>query len=390
MRIGSKQNITMEVKTRQRVGLSVFFFTSGLCFSSWASRIPSIKTALDLNEAELGSLLFVMPISSLIGLPISGWLVEKFDSRWPIFWGFLFHGVFIFFIGMADSVFLFTTAIFLFAFTNRITNIAMNTQAITLQKNFEKKINGSLHGLWSLGGIAGIGITTAMVALKIDIATHFLAVGALVMITTFFMFRHLLTKDRSTSGARLTLKKPDPLIMYLGIVILMAAICEGGMFDWSGLYFKEVVKVEIFTTGYLVFMTSMALSRFASDWFIQRLGMPRMFVISAVLITIGMSLAILFPTFWVAMIGFTIVGAGTASVVPMTFILAGTSTKYSPGMAISLIGTYAMVGILAGPPLIGYIAHLTSLRVSFIFLALAGVMIIPVSKAFFRAARIKA
>ena len=109
-----------------------------------------------------------------------------------------------------------------------------------------------------------------------------------------------------------------------------------------------------------------------------------MYVISSLLIAFGIGISILFPGFWTAMIGFSLVGFGTASVVPMTFMLAGTSQKYSPGMAISIIGTYAIIGVMLGPPIIGYLAHVFGLRFAFIFLILAGLMLIPISKLYFK------
>lgn len=376
----------MNLLTRQRIGLSAYFFISGLCFSTWASRIPTIKSYFNLNEAELGAILFAMPISSLVGLPISGWLVDKFDSRQPLVCAFVFHSLFLLFIGFAGSVVLLTAAIFLFALSNRVSNIAMNTQAINLQNLFTKKINGSFHGLWSLGGIAGVGITTLMVALNVGIELHFVLIAALTLISTGLSYSSLLKKDKSHTRG-FSLKKPDPLILILGMLIFFAAICEGGMFDWSGIYFKEVVQVDLFTTGYLGFMAAMAMSRFASDWLVHRFGMQRMFVISSSMIFSGLILAVAFPGFWPALIGFMIVGAGTASVVPMVFTLAGGVKRYSPGIAISIIGTFALVGMMIGPPLIGYIAHSFNLRISFLFIALAGLLITPSSFAFFRKRR---
>jgi MFS family permease len=374
----------MDKLIKQRVSLSTFFFLSGLCFSSWAARIPTIKANFDFNEAELGSVLFAMPISSLMGLPLSGWLVEKFESRWPLFWSFIAHAFFLVLIALSPSVFTFTAAIFMFALSNRILNIAINTQAINLQNIYPKKINGSFHGLWSLGGIAGVGITTIMISLKVGMLMHFVVIGLLTLGFTFWAFRDLMSEDKTNASSRLMLKKPDPLIMNLGLLILCAAIVEGGMFDWSGIYFKEVVKVEIFTTGYLMFMTSMAISRFFSDWFIQRYGMPRMYLISSALIVFGLLMSVLLPFFWTAMIGFMIVGMGTASIVPMSFLLAGASKHHSPGIAISLIATFGLVGFMVGPPLIGYIAHAFDLRASFVFVALTGLMIIPGSINYFR------
>jgi MFS family permease len=374
----------MDVKNRQRVFLSVFFFLSGFCFSSWASRIPTIKNTFNYNEAELGTILLFMPISSLIGLPFSGWLVSRYDSRIPLAAGFFVLSLAILGIGFAHTTPLLIAAISVLAFSFRILNISLNTQAITLQKQVDRKINGSFHGLWSTGGIAGVGFSTVLVALDVTMDIHLLIVSALTFIITIYSQRFLLRKDRAASGNRLILGKPDPYIVYLGLIVFFAAICEGGMFDWGGVYFKEVVKVEIFTWGYLFFMISMALSRFASDHVIEMIGMPKTYMVSASFIFIGICLAMALPSFWPSVTGFCLVGLGTASIIPMTFTLAGHSQKYSPGMAISIIATYSIVGMLVGPPLIGYLAHAFNLRVSFITFAISGVMLIPISQLFFR------
>jgi MFS family permease len=373
----------MDVKNRQRVFLSLFYFLSGFCFSSWASRIPTIKTNFDYNEAELGTILLFMPISSLVGLPLSGWLVSRFDSRIPLAGGFLLLSFGILGIGFSQTTAMLIGSISLLSFSFRILNISLNTQAIHLQKLYEKKINGSFHGLWSTGGITGVGFSTLLVGLNVRIDLHLAIVALVTFVITLYGQRFLLRNDRATSGNRLILGKPDPYIVYLGFMVFFAAICEGGMFDWGGVFFKEVVKVEIFTWGYLFFMICMALSRFASDSVVEKIGMPRTFIFSAAFIFVGVVLPVLFPQFWPSMIGFCFVGLGTASIIPMTFTLAGYNTKYSPGMAVSIIATYSIVGMLVGPPLIGYLAHAFDLRLSFITFAIAGLMLIPISRSFF-------
>jgi len=373
----------MELKHTQRIFLSVFFFLSGICFSSWASRIPTIKTSFGYNEAQLGTILLAMPISSLIGLPISGWLVSRFDSRLPMAAAFVLLSIAISLIGFAPNTVVLVAAISLLAFSFRILNISMNTQAITLQKLFDRKINGSFHGLWSTGGIVGVAFSTLMVGLDVPMNIHLLIISVITLLATFFCFRYLIRNDRTTTGNKLMLKNPDPYIVYLGFLVFFAAICEGGMFDWSGVYFKEVVKIELFTLGYLTFMIFMALSRFASDYIIEQIGMEKNYIVCSVFIVLGIGLAVIFPGFWPSMIGFCLVGFGTAAVIPMTFLLAGQSTKYSPGMAISIIATYSIMGMLIGPPLIGYVAHALNLRYAFVIFALSGLMLIPISRLFF-------
>ncbi len=373
----------MDLRHKQRISLASFFFFSGFCFSSWASRIPTIKGTFEFNDAQLGTILLFMPVSSLIGLPVSGWLISRFDSRYPLLAGFSAMCIALAGIGFASSSFTLVVAICFFAFSMRIFNIAVNTQAITLQKQFEKKINGSFHGLWSTGGIAGVGFSTLLVAMNVGMGVHLLVVSLIGIAATVFSFRQLLREDRAPSGNRLQLGKPDPYIIYLGCLVFLAAVCEGGMFDWSGIYFKEVVNVEVFTLGYLIFMIFMATSRFLSDRVIDAIGMRNTYVLSAVLVITGILTAVIFPSFWTAMVGFCLVGFGTAPVIPMTYLLAGGSKKYSPGMAISIIATYGIVGMLIGPPLIGYISHASGLRLAFIAFAIGGALMIPISRLFF-------
>ena len=374
----------MEAKDRQRIFLSVFFFLSGFCFSSWASRIPTIKNSFGLNDAELGTILLAMPFSSMAGLPISGWLVTKYDSRIPLLGAFMLVAFSLSLIGFAQHPFVLVSAICLFAFGLRILNISINTQALTIQKLFDRKINGAFHGLWSTGGIAGILFCTILVTFDVPMNIHLVIVSLLTLGITFYSHRFLIRNDRSETGNRLKFGKPDPFIQNLGLLVFFAALCEGGMFDWSGIFFREIVKEEIFTLGYLIFMVFMSLSRFLSDRIAESIGVPRTYLMSATLIFIGICLALIFPSFWPVMLGFSLVGFGTAAVIPMTYTLAGTSKKYSPGMAISIIVTYGIVGMLIGPPLIGYLSHAFNLKVSFITFAVAGLMLIPVSRLVFK------
>lgn len=383
-------NFSALLRSKQRFHISVFFFLSGFCFSTWTSRIPTIKAEFDLNDAQLGTLLLTMPVSSLIGLPISGWLISRYNSRGPLMAALVLLAGSLALIGFAQSVFVLACGMSLFAFHMRILGIAVNAQGLTLQKHFEKKIFGSFHGLWSTGGIVGVGISTSAVAMDIRMPAHLLVVAFAALAIALYSYRFLLRDDRSTGGNKLILGKPDPLLVILGLLIFLASICEGGMFDWSGVYFKEVVGIEIFTMGYLTFMICMALSRFATDWFVDAIGMPKTFIVSASLIVSGIGLSVLFPSFWPGMIGFGLVGLGTASVVPMTFMLAATVEKYSTPMTISIIVTYGIAGVFLGPPLIGYLAHALELRIAFITFAVAGLLLIPASQMFFKRKRASA
>ncbi|WP_283641490.1 MFS transporter [Mesonia mobilis] len=374
----------MQLKVKQRIALSTCFFLSGFCFSSWASRIPTIKAIFNFSEADLGNLLLVMPIASLIGLPISGWMVSKFSSRNPLVLSMLFFAASLFVVGYTTNIVALVIAVAVFSFCMRIINIFMNTQTITLQKKFKRKIIGSFHGIWSAGGLTGVALCTLLLKFNISIATHMLIVTLFTFTAASVAYFYLLKNDRSTSGNKIKFGKPDPFIFYLGILIFFASVCEGGMFDWSSVYFKDVVGEEIFTLGYFTFMVFMAISRFSSDRVIEKIGMQKSYYLSAILIVLGIATVILLPYFWPALIGFSLIGLGTAAVIPMIFISAGDSTKYSAGMAISIISTYGILGRLLGPPIIGYLAELFSLKLAFLLFLGCGIMLIPFSRSLFK------
>ena len=146
------------------------------------------------------------------------------------------------------------------------------------------------------------------------------------------------------------------------------------MFDWSSIYFEKVVKapVELTRAGYVAFMSTMAGGRFAADWLVTRFGIKRILQMSGITIVSGMTLAVALPDLVFATIGFLMIGIGVSSVVPLAYSLAGKSKTMLPGLALAAVSSIGFLGFLIGPPIIGFIAELLSLRWSFILVALLG------------------
>ena len=373
----------LETKQKQRIALSAYFLLSGICFSSWASRIPTIKDNFNLNEDSLGNLLMVMPASAVIGIPLSGWLVSKFDSRIPLQVASFTFLLSLLSVGFAPSIWFIVASLVVFSISLRVINISINTQSISIQEKFEKKIVGTFHGIWSIGGILGVLFSTIMIKFKISIEWHLLMVAIFGILMVLFAFPHLLRDDKSRSGGGFKLGKPSKYISLLGFIVFFAAICEGGMYDWNGVYFKEIVNEKVFTFGYLLFMISMTISRLTIDKMMEHFGMQKLYILGSVLIVLGVSMAIIFPYFWPALIGFCMVGFGVSGLYPMTYILAGRAKKYSVGIVISIVSTYSTIGMFLGPPIIGHLAHAFGLQRAFITFIVGGLMFIPLSKMVF-------
>jgi MFS family permease len=177
-----------------------------------------------------------------------------------------------------------------------------------------------------------------------------------------------------TKASRSSFVRPDRSLFILGCIAFCCMACEGTMFDWSGVYFQKVLRVpkDQVALGYAAFMCTMAGGRFMGDWFINRLGSKSILLVSGLLITAGLLLSVLFPYIIPATIGFMLVGLGVSSVVPVVYSTAGNTSRMAPSVALATVSSIGFIGFLIGPPIIGFIAELLSLRWSFTFIALLG------------------
>ena len=362
-------------KLQVRIAVSVFFFCQGLAFANWASRIPDIKTSLHLSEAGLGSILFALPVGQLITMPISGRLVTRFGSKYVLRVAVVGYVFSLTNIGLVEKPWQLALALCAFGIFGNLCNISVNTQAVHAEALYNRPIMASFHGVWSTAGFTGALIGSLMMKLDIKPYYHFWII-ALFAITMMLIFnRFLLLTPTSKSASSFTkIKMPHGSLMLLGVIAFCCMSAEGCMFDWSGVYFKQVVKAEgsLVSLGYASFMIMMATGRFTGDRLALKFGRKRMVQISGVLIFIGMMIAVIFPTIIMATIGFLIIGFGVSSIIPLMFSTAGKIKEVASGIAIATVSGIGFFGFLMGPPLIGYIAQLAGLQYSFAVIAVLG------------------
>jgi MFS family permease len=370
--VGSFRNLP--VQRIHRIAASVFFFIAGICFASWASRIPDIQAHLHLNDAGLGSVLFALPVGLLCSLPLSGWLVTKFGSKRMLLTGTLCYPIILCSLGLVDHTWQLIAGLFFFGIFGNLMNISMNTQAVGVESMYGRSIMASFHGVWSLAGFVGASIGTLMIAVHLPPLAHFGIIAAVAITGVFVFYPSVLGKDLPHDTSQPLFVLPDKSLMNLGLIALCCMICEGSMFDWSGVYFrKEVTGASSLTTlGYVAFMSSMAIGRFVGDWLVSKTGVRRLLQMSGVVIAAGLLLAVIFPNVGAATAGFLLVGFGVSSVVPLVYSAAGRSGTMAPGIALAAVSTIGYFGFLFGPPLIGFIAQASSLRWSLTLIACLG------------------
>jgi MFS family permease len=367
----------MMPKRAARIAVSAMFFLTGLCFASWASRIPAIQQSLQLSDGGLGSVLLALPIGSMISMPVAGLLVARYGSKQVLMVAALFYGLVLPLLGLMQTPWQLFLCLMVFGFTGNLANIAVNTQAVAVEAMYGRTIMASFHGLWSLAGFTGAAIGALMAGQDIVPYQHFLVITVIATLIVIVSSKHIVPQDVNVQASQPLFAKPDRFLLILGIIAFCSMICEGTMFDWSGVYFKKVIHAPdgLAGIGYAAFMSTMASFRFVADWLTTRFGARRMLQISGGLTAAGLLIAVLLPYFGTAIFGFLLVGAGVSSVVPLVYSAAGRSKLLSPGMALATVSTIGYLGFLTGPPLIGFIAQASSLSISFSVIALMGMCI---------------
>ncbi|WP_437919490.1 MFS transporter [Sphingobacterium sp. LRF_L2] len=354
-------------RQRIRIAVSLFYFGQGLAFASWASRIPIIKAQLGLTEAQLGTVLLMLPVGQLLTMPISGKLVSKYGSHKILPIGAFVYLFVLCGISFAQNAWQLGAALLLFGIVGNVCNISVNTQGVLAEGIYKRSIMSSFHGSWSIAGFTGALIGLATLNLNLSTAIHFYFVSALLVFNIFFN-RNFLVHDLAGNTEKKSFSfKPDRLLISLGVIGFCSMATEGAMFDWSGVYFHEIVHAPdtLTTLGYASFMVMMATGRFIGDAVVSRIGRKRTLQISGILMFTGMMGAVIFPQLVLCTIGFMLVGLGVACNVPSVYSVAGTHKTISSGVALAMVSSVSYLGFLMGPPLIGYIAEAFSLRHSF-------------------------
>jgi len=372
----------MNYLSKRRIALGALFFFMGICFASWAARIPDIQTKFQLSEGQLGTLLLFLPIGSMLGLPIAGWSVHRYGSRSVILICSFAYALALPLIGLAPSTWTIAPVLMGFGMLGNIMNISLNTQALGLENQLGKSILASFHGVWSMAGFTGAGVGAGMIFLGFSPAAHYVVVALFSVVLILLSQKFVLNDKRAAAEeGGLVLRKPDNLLLRVGLISFLGMMAEGCMFDWSGVYFKKIVEAEpqYVSLGYVCFMGAMASGRFVTDMASNRFGKIPILQVSGVLIFLGLLLSVAFPNLYTAAVGFLMVGFGVASIVPVSYGIAGRSNLYTPSVALALVSTISFFGFLVGPPLIGFVAELFDLKVSFALIGVNGLGILLLS-----------
>jgi len=363
---------------QMRIATAVYFFISGFGYSAWASRIPSIKDHLHLNEAQLGSILFLLPVGLMFTLPITNQLLGRFSSKAIMLFGSVFFNIMLCMAGFVSAPWQLVLILFSFGASRNLLNLSMNAIAVKLQAMYIRSIMTSFHGIWSLAGFAGAALGYFMVSFHVSIRWHLPLVGLAMTLLSLLFYSTALYQPPAPARDKKIFALPDRYLLQFALIAFACMACENTMYDWSGIYFQQAVHSSRPTAvaGFVLYMVAMTAGRFWGDRLVNQVGIEKILLYSGGLITVGLLTAVLLPYPVTASIGFMFTGLGVSCIVPLVFNLAGQSKSMNSHTALAAISTVGYLGFLLVPPIVGFIAQVAGIRVSFGLIALLGILIV--------------
>lgn len=351
--------------------------------------MPELRAILGATHSDLGSLLFAMACGAVIAMPFTGGLTVRLGSKKICQLTGIVLCCATMVIALQANLYFEALIFFVIGLATGAMDVAMNEQAVLVERASKKPIMSSFHAFWSLGMAVGAGSGAWFSKLGIPLPGHILLIGVLAM-TSFLIASSRLIKVNAEPSQNhpSTFIIPSKVIVPLGFIAFCSMLSEGAMIDWSAIYVNEVVgsSLTLSAVSFGVFGFAMTVGRFLGDYLSFKLGKKKLLVTDAILALVGLSMFLLFPTVPITTIGLFLVGFGLSTVVPIIYSTAGNTPGVAPGVGIAMATTIGYSGFFIGPPAIGYVGDHYGLRVALIFaLALLAVMLVLISRQKFAA-----
>lgn len=343
------------------------FFMLGLCFGSLSSRMATIKDGLQLSDGVFGSALFAMSVGVVLSLPVSGWMIAKLGSRNVGVTAILANAVLLSLVPLASSVYQLAALLFVSGFSYSAVNVSNNTQASLSEALIGKTELPFFHGIWGLAGFVGAGFGALMIGQDFALSTHFGVISVIAFLAALACWRFLHDQPGAERVGR-AFTMPDRRLFNYGLIVFFSMACEGIMYDWSVVYFQDVVSAErqLVGVGFMVFMGAMTVGRLLLNRVADRFGTRSTLQWSggARLDRHGHDDRLSEPAgvdHWLLpcrsrhLYRHSAGGGGAAA----------RSSSMAPSSAIAAVLTIGFLGTLIGPPLIGFLSEAFGLRYAF-------------------------
>lgn len=374
----------------QRTSVFVVFGLNGAVYGTWAPRVPALAERLHAAPGSLGLALFGASIGMVIAASLSGRLAERFGARATMIVSTLCCCVVLPFVGFAPSALVLGFVMAALGASVGALDVTMNIGAVGVERRLKRAIMPVFHAGFSFGGLIASAAAGFAAAHRWAPPRHFIVASVVILVALLVVLPGL---PREAPAAGHDEPEPRvapirrPVLWLLACIAMCSAIAEGASSDWSALL---VVTTQHIGQGaaafvFAVFSAAMALTRLGGAWVQNRFGATRTLVVGASLAGVGLLVTAVVPVAALAYAGFALAGSGLAASFPIALSLAGAAGKRGGEREVAFVTTLAYSGFLAGPPVIGGIAQLSSLSVSFVVVAVLTALIAPAAVAAGRA-----
>jgi MFS family permease len=344
---------------RNQLSIAALFFFLGFHAASWASRLPAIKESLGLSPAEIGVLLLACGLGAALSFPLVAVLMNRLGSRRLVFLSALILCAILPALAWVSSYTFAIVIMFCDGVACAMLNAGMNSQAAALEEKSGQVTMSKLHATFSFGALAAALFSSAVLLLTPRMSVHFAAATLILLLLLLYAREGLLPaqppRQKKDSGR---FARPSATVLWLGLAVFFGTLTEGAMNDWSALYLREIgAASQVAPLGIAVVSIMMALARLFADGWRARWGDQRIVLCGGLLAASGLSTALWLGGVPSALLGFACVGLGMAAVTPCIYVAAARHGS----LALTLVAAMGVTGLLAGPPLIGFVADASNL-----------------------------
>ncbi|MFA9217255.1 MAG: MFS transporter [Sphingomonadaceae bacterium] len=366
-----------KVGPAQRRSTRLAFLAAGLAMSAWAPLVPFAKQRLTLDDASLGLLLLCLGAGSLLAMPVTGLLATRYGGRRVILWAGALACMLLPQLAIAPTAPLLAVVLFGFGAAIGTLDVAMNLQAVIVERDSGGALMSGFHGLFSVGGFAGAGLMALLLWLGMQPWPASAVVALLAAAALAWAAPALLPEPDAHGRDSPLFVLPHGAVVLIGALCFLCFLAEGAILDWSAVLLTAAQGLEPGRAGlgYAAFAVAMTLGRLSGDRVVRHLGGQRVLLLGGLCAAAGFFGAVLAPSAGLALAGFGLIGLGASNIVPVLFTAAGQQRAMPAGLAIAAMSTLGYAGILAGPALIGLIAHAASLALAFALLGCAMLLI---------------
>lgn len=346
------------------------FFMAGFGLSVWAPLVPYVRARIEMSDALFGLLLLCIGLGSLSWMPVSGVLVARWGIRPVILCCVALLALALAGMALVDSIWLLALALFCFGGSLGVLDIVLNIQSLLIEGALGRRLMSNFHGMFSLGSISGALALTALLSLGLSAEAGCLLMIVLIVAANLAVLRGFVP-DRAPAGGG-AFVRPSGQVLLVGLLCFVVYLAEGAVLDWSALFLTTDKHLETAKggLGYASFALMVTIGRFAGAPIVNSLGTARTIALGGVLAALGIALSIFAEHWALALVGYGLCGLGCANVSPVLISSLSRQDAMPVHLAVTAATTVGFAGVLAGPALIGLIAHYSSLAVAFGLLSL--------------------